>query len=901
MITNTMEDLKEQIQSKTILLVEDEPIIAMNQKLILEKFGYKVVTARDADRAFRALDDNPSFSLILMDINLGSGIDGTEAARKILKNWDLPIIFLSSHTEPEIINRIQSITSYGYVVKNSGYSILQNSIQMALNLFDTKKKLQGSENRYKSILSNIKDVILVLNRDLSVRYMNPNFEKYFGWKEKEILQSIFTFKLDSADRAFFEMTINEVSKREGLYKTIEVSLKDSTGLDRPISLTITNAYLTEGINGLLVNFHDLSEVKINENRLRRTDSLLRITQKLSKVGAWELDLATNKVFWTEETYRIHDLTLDIDLTAGEQWIQKSLTCYGPQDRELLIKALNDSIEKAIPYDLEFEFKSFKGICKWIRTVSEPIVIKGKVERIIGFIMDISHTKNIQMALQSKNEEFATVNEELTVTIEELEASNNELIKSNEEVYALGQKISKEKNFIDAILQNSPGFLAIFNESGELIQWNNHLEISLISPGLDLSLLSISSLIELENGMDWEEFFAELKLKRTLDLRYRLKQKQDSVITIQSNWVYYKNNETDVFLTIGFDKTALFAAESKLEESELKFKRVFEDAPLPMLIHTDDGKIEHVNSTLKELTGYSSDELKTIEDWTRLAYGIQQKEATEVIEDLYDLDGKKKDGEFTVRTKSGKDIVWDFSSASIGRLSDNRRAILSMANDVTERRQNEKRIESLLKEKDLILREVHHRIKNNMNTIHSLLSLQLSKFRDTKEGVVLQDAANRVQSMMLLYERLYKDSNFNSISIQSYLPNLVDQILLNFPNAFEVKVTKDIDDVILSVTKLQSIGILIYEILSNCMKYAFKDRSNCEIHFSAKLQDNIFTIIVRDNGIGFPEGMNHLNSKGFGLMLIDGLANQLGGELKFEKEKGTKVSLSFEIDDFSKNK
>jgi len=189
----------------------------------------------------------------------------------------------------------------------------------------------------------------------------------------------------------------------------------------------------------------------------------------------------------------------------------------------------------------------------------------------------------------------------------------------------------------------------------------------------------------------------------------------------------------------------------------------------------------------------------------------------------------------------------------------------------------------------------------MNTIHSLLSLQLSKFRDTKEGVVLQDAANRVQSMMLLYERLYKDSNFNSISIQSYLPNLVDQILLNFPNAFEVKVTKDIDDVILSVTKLQSIGILIYEILSNCMKYAFKDRSNCEIHFSAKLQDNIFTIIVRDNGIGFPEGMNHLNSKGFGLMLIDGLANQLGGELKFEKEKGTKVSLSFEIDDFSKNK
>jgi DNA-binding NarL/FixJ family response regulator len=116
----------------------------MNQKLILEKFGYKVITARDANRAFNTLSNPSSVQLVLMDINLGEGMDGTEAARQILEKWDLPVVFLSSHSEPEIINRIQTITSYGYVMKNSGYSILQNSIQMAFKLFDAKKKLQDS-------------------------------------------------------------------------------------------------------------------------------------------------------------------------------------------------------------------------------------------------------------------------------------------------------------------------------------------------------------------------------------------------------------------------------------------------------------------------------------------------------------------------------------------------------------------------------------------------------------------------------------------------------------------------------------------------------------------------------------------------------------------------------------
>jgi CheY-like chemotaxis protein len=104
---------------KTILLVDDEAIIAMAEKMTLEKYGYKVITAHTGEEAVAAVRKTPAIDLVLMDINLGSGMDGPEAAALILKDRDLPVVFLSSHIEPEVVAKTEKITSYGYVVKNS--------------------------------------------------------------------------------------------------------------------------------------------------------------------------------------------------------------------------------------------------------------------------------------------------------------------------------------------------------------------------------------------------------------------------------------------------------------------------------------------------------------------------------------------------------------------------------------------------------------------------------------------------------------------------------------------------------------------------------------------------------------------------------------------------------------
>jgi len=123
---------------KTILLVEDEAILAITGKKTLERYGYNVITAYSGEIGIELADSIPGIDLILMDIDLGSGIDGTQAAESILNKHDLPVVFLSSHTEPEIVGKTEKITSYGYVVKSSSITVLDASIKMAFKLFDAK-------------------------------------------------------------------------------------------------------------------------------------------------------------------------------------------------------------------------------------------------------------------------------------------------------------------------------------------------------------------------------------------------------------------------------------------------------------------------------------------------------------------------------------------------------------------------------------------------------------------------------------------------------------------------------------------------------------------------------------------------------------------------------------------
>ena len=241
-----------------------------------------------------------------------------------------------------------------------------------------------------------------------------------------------------------------------------------------------------------------------------------------------------------------------------------------------------------------------------------------------------------------------------------------------------------------------------------------------------------------------------------------------------------------------------------------------------------------------------------------------------------------------------DLFWARLEATVGQDTDGLPVCRVVMSDINEHKLADDKIKALLAEKQLLLKEVHHRVKNNMNTINSLIYLQINSLKDPAAIAALNDTSSRVKSMIVLYDKLTSSANFDQISVKEYLSSLMNEIVSSFPNSKSVKIEEYIDDFTLEAKTLSVIGIIINELLTNIMKYAFTDRSDGLITISAFQKDNTNTFVIQDNGNGIPESVDIENSTGFGLMLVAMLTRQLEGKIRMECEKGTKIVLEFKI-------
>jgi two-component sensor histidine kinase len=224
----------------------------------------------------------------------------------------------------------------------------------------------------------------------------------------------------------------------------------------------------------------------------------------------------------------------------------------------------------------------------------------------------------------------------------------------------------------------------------------------------------------------------------------------------------------------------------------------------------------------------------------------------------------------------------------------RELLYSIIYDITERRRAEEKIQNLLHEKELLLKEVHHRVINNMNTIHSLIRLQFEAQADPAVKMALQDAASRLQSMMVLYGKLYRSEIPNAVSMQGYFPPLLNEIVGIFPHAGTIEIKTRIDDIVLDPYLLSPLGIILTELTTNAMKHAFIGRSDGVITVTASKKENGVSITFEDNGIGLPDSISFENSSGFGMQLVGMLVEQIDGSITIERKQGTKYIIDFDV-------
>lgn len=225
------------------------------------------------------------------------------------------------------------------------------------------------------------------------------------------------------------------------------------------------------------------------------------------------------------------------------------------------------------------------------------------------------------------------------------------------------------------------------------------------------------------------------------------------------------------------------------------------------------------------------------------------------------------------------------------------AIASNFQLAIERIAAEEEIKNQLNQKTALLKEVHHRTKNNIIAIESLLFLQLQKCTDEPAAEVLQDAINRVKSMRALYDHLLVSDDFKNISVREYVLSLIEKVSLFIIDPVRIKINHQIDEFNLDSKRVFSIGIITNELLTNAAKYAFNDVETGEIDIQIIQQSDKVLLSVKDNGIGMPENFSVEKSKGFGLMLVKMLTQELKGELDIDGDgglPGTKVSVIFSL-------
>lgn len=498
----------------------------------------------------------------------------------------------------------------------------------------------------------------------------------------------------------------------------------------------------------------------------------------------------------------------------------------------------------------YRVKHRDGNWRWLEVCGVPIQNAcGAIEEWVGIIKDITECKLAEETLRKSEETFRALFE-----------------KANEGIFIMSQNAE--------IVKVNESFAKMHGYTIEEMQ-NIKLQ------DLDIEDQSQIAPARIQRIMAGEILNFEVK-------HYH---KNGNIIDLEvsASWFPYK---TGSFL-VGFhrDITKRKQMEETLRLTETRYRSIVEDQDELICRYLPNGRLSFVNNAYARY--YKKNPAELIDK--NFIPHIPEPDLTIVLKKITEITKENPTVNYTHRIiiDSTNETRWQcWTQHGIYTTDGHLLEYQAVGADITDRIIAENKIKSLLAEKEIMLREVHHRIKNNMNLVAGIMFLQSATLKDSEAVAALKDTRSRVLSMMVLYDKLYCNDNFDKLSFKKYFSSLVDEIIDNFPNKGIVKIEKSISDFSIDAKTASELGIVVNELLTNIMKYAFTGRNDGLITISAEDIDNHVTLKIGDNGIGIPESIDIDNSNGFGLRLVCMMTKSLRGTIKIERNNGTKFILEF---------
>ena len=744
------------------------------------------------------------------------------------------------------------------------------------DITDAENKLIESEKSYRDIFNNSHELLYILSKKSQFIDVNQTVLNKYGFTKEEIIgQSPEIFSAEGLND--LNLVMNQIDLAwKGKSQNLLWWSKTRKGEIFPKQLNLRKGEYF-GKEVLVASGRDITaqinyEKKIESSRLKYKEL---IDSSMVGVAIFEKE----KIIFANE--KLAEIT---HYNKASDLIGKARIDFLDKHQLPIISKRLERLEKGEDVKLrEFEIKDAKGSIIEVAIKPKVIDFEGK-ESLLVSVLDISDRKNAEKA-QKKVVETRSMNESLKI---QLEANRK-----------IQRELKESQSYTEGIIESYRDLIFTADIKGKINRINTAGVQQLQLEGGEYLNKPFEMIFEYESDKtrikqaisDQKEFNGEASLLRkdgtsfysylSINPLYSTTQKYLGIVCVCRDISDIKEKEKEItaqanklYSIIESSSHFFFTLNKKLQISS--FNSLFKEDVLKNFgIEVEEGfdfkKLFNIRDSESKSTRLALWNKKTVDAFNGASTRIDVKRENNLGHTFY------------------REIYLNPILSDKGTIEE----ISGIGHDTTEKKLYEQNLQNSIEEKEVLLKEVHHRVKNNMQVISSILNLQSHYIKDQNSLNVLRESQSRIKAMASIHERLYSNESFSKIKFSEYAEKLAKDLVQTYDLDSSIKLECSFDEVFLSLNQAIPCGLIINELISNALKHAFKGKSDGKINLSVKHHDNNILLSVKDNGVGMPSEIDYRNTDSLGLQLVNTLVKQIEGELELNKSEGTNFLIRFQ--------
>ncbi|SMO72779.1 PAS domain-containing sensor histidine kinase [Fodinibius sediminis] len=466
-----------------------------------------------------------------------------------------------------------------------------------------------------------------------------------------------------------------------------------------------------------------------------------------------------------------------------------------------------------------------------------------------------------------------------------------LAKDITELKKTQEKLDRREKIFEILSENVAGTFFVFDSNGKMLQWNNYVEEITNYTAKEISEMNALDFVDDGEKEKISDAILETLQSGFVEVQGKLKGKfgKETPLLFKASCVEIDNRSCIV--GIGIDISNLLKAQKDAQEHLELLQTIIDNSESVMYLKDNQNRLAFVNDAFAELFDINKNEVIGKKDTGLI--GPEQAKKVKENDDLVRYNGHAKNFEEVLEI-DGETRTFLSTKTVINGIQKYDGFIFGISTDITEKKQTEHELEKTIKEKNTLLSEVHHRVKNNLAIISGLIELEVMDADNEQIIRKLKDSQSRINSIALTHELLYQEQHFSDINYGDNVKKLVAQVTDTLGTEIEIRF--DVDPLKLNINQALPCSLIINEIVTNAIKHAYRGIDEPELYVVVKDRDGTINLRIEDNGIGLPEGCDINSPNALGMQLINTLIKQLEADIEVTVEDGSSFEIWFKKQD-----